>query len=308
MPSYACERAAGGYAMNYLLVFHMRCLMLIATRRPSALVATRRLLSSIAPCDQHGPVRLDKLLADRGAGSRKETAQLIRKGRVIIEGETVGKDATLKVPWSTSPFVSSPDGIVSYPPPPLLVGFYKPLGVVSSMADEMGRPDLATVLPQQWRKALHPVGRLDADTTGLLLFSREGELTERLLHPRFVVEREYIAEVDGAIDAAALRTSLTDGVEMMERTARGAEAIVVSGEVLSVDGQRVRLCVTEGKHRMVRRMLGACGHPVTRLHRVRYGEVRLDELVLDEGCARPVEGNALAWALNLRSTAAGRRS
>ena len=95
---------------------------------------------------------------------------------------------------------------------------------------------------------------------------------------------------------------------MMERTARGAESVVVSGEVLSVDGQRVRLCVTEGKHRMVRRMLGACGHPVARLHRVRYGEVRLDELVLDEGCARPVEGIALAWALNLRSTAAGRRS
>ena len=116
-------------------------------------------------------VRLDKLLAERGAGSRKDVTRLIKNGLVELDGEVVGKsDGKLKIPWDACPVADGFD----YPPPPLLAAYYKPLGVVSSMKDDQGRPDLASVLPMEWQKLLHPVGRLDADTTGLLLFSRDG--------------------------------------------------------------------------------------------------------------------------------------
>ena len=237
-------------------------------------------------------VRLDKLLAERGAGSRKDVDRLIRKGLVTLDGEVVGKaGAKLKVPWVSCPVVDGFD----YPPPPLLAAYHKPLGVVSSMRDDHGRPDLASVLPQPWQKSLHPVGRLDADTTGLLLFSRDGDLTHRLLHPKYVVEREYVARVEGDIDPPALRRQLAEGVATVEE----GESLVVVGELLGVDGQDVRLVVTEGKYRMVRRVLANCGHPVLALHRVRYGEVRLDELDIREGEAAPVLGEPLDWATGL---------
>ena len=108
-------------------------------------------------------VRLDKLLAERGAGSRKDVDRLIRKGLVELDGEVVPKNgAKLKIPYESSPIV---DGF-EYPPPPLLAAYHKPLGVVSTMKDDQGRSDLATVLPLNWQKSLMPVGRLDADTTG----------------------------------------------------------------------------------------------------------------------------------------------
>ena len=237
-------------------------------------------------------VRLDKLLSERGAGSRKDVDKLIRKGLVTLNGEVVGKsDGKLKVPFSSCPIV---DGY-EYAPPPLLVAYYKPLGVVSSMRDDRGRADLATVLPLEWQSSMHPVGRLDADTTGLLLFSRDGDLTHRLLHPRFVVEREYLAEVEHPIDAAALGAQLAEGIETIEE----GESLVVQAQLLEVTGQTVRLVVTEGKYRMVRRVLANAGHPVVALHRVRYGEVRLDALELEEGDAVAIEGDALEWATSL---------
>ena len=261
---------------------------------PHALRALRTVpLLMQAEADGSGElVRLDKLLAERGAGSRKDVGRFIRNGLVEIDGEIVPKSgAKLKVPWDTCPTCEG----FGYPPPPLLAAYFKPLGVVSSMRDDQGRPDLASVLPQPWQKTLHPVGRLDADTTGLLLFSRNGDLTHRLLHPKYIVEREYVAEVEGDIDESLLRERLADGVETIEDGA----PLVVCGDVLGVDGQSVRLVVTEGKYRMVRRILANCGHPVVALHRVRYGEVRLDELDVRESEAVPIEGDALEWALQL---------
>ena len=171
------------------------------------------------------------------------------------------------MPWDKCPLVDGFD----YPPPPLLAAYHKPLGVVSSMKDDKGRPDLASVLPQPWQKALHPVGRLDADTTGLLLFCRDGDLTHRLLHPKYVVEREYVATVEGAVDEELLRGRLAAGVETVEE----GEPFVVQGELLSVEGQRVRCVFREGKYRMVRRVLANCGHPVVALHRERRAHASL---------------------------------
>lgn len=239
-------------------------------------------------------VRLDKLLAERGAGSRKDVGKMIQRGKVELDGAVV-KKKDLKIPYESVPIV---DGF-EYAPPPLLAAYHKPLGVVSSMKDDYGRPDLATVLPVSWAKLLHPVGRLDADTTGLLLFSRDGDLTHRLLHPKFLVEREYLATVEGDIDEAELRAQLEAGV----RTIEDGDELYVQGKLLGLEGddrQTVRLVVTEGKYRMVRRVLANCGHPVVALHRVRYGNVRLDELEIEEGDSAEVHGPGLQWALNLQ--------
>lgn len=239
-------------------------------------------------------VRLDKLLAERGAGSRKDVGKMIQRGKVELDGAVV-KKKDLKIPYESVPIV---DGF-EYAPPPLLAAYHKPLGIVSSMKDDYGRPDLATVLPVSWQKLLHPVGRLDADTTGLLLFSRDGDLTHRLLHPKFLVEREYLATVEGDIDEAELRAQLEAGV----RTIEDGDELYVQGKLLGLEGddrQTVRLVVTEGKYRMVRRVLANCGHPVVALHRVRYGNVRLDELEIEEGDSAEVQGPGLQWALNLQ--------
>jgi 23S rRNA pseudouridine2605 synthase len=272
------------------------CSRLLITQTLLCATTTARALSSTAPQQL---VRLDKLLAERSGHSRKDIDRLIRKGLVEIDGTVVAKSgAKLKVPWQSCPIV---DGF-EYPPPPLLVAYNKPLGTVSSMRDDMGRQDLSTVLPQSWQKSLHPVGRLDADTTGLLLFSRDGDLTHRLLHPKYVVEREYVAEVENEIDPADLGARLAAGIETIE----DGEGLVVEAQLLEVEGQSVRLVVTEGKYRMVRRILANAGHPVVSLHRLRYGEVMLDELEVGE--AVEVGGEELAWALGLKELGAPSRS
>mmetsp|Transcript_108197 Transcript_108197/g.191577 ORF Transcript_108197/g.191577 Transcript_108197/m.191577 type:complete len:392 (-) Transcript_108197:242-1417(-) len=242
-------------------------------------------------------VRLDKLLADRGAGTRKEVDKYIRAGLVDIDGEVVPKTGgKMKVPWECCPFV---DGI-DYPPPPILAAYCKPLGVVSTMLDERGRPDLSAVMPDNWRKFLKPVGRLDADTSGLLLFSRSGDLTQRLLHPKYGVEREYVAEVENPVDAPKLGELLAKGVQTIE----DGEPFVVQAKLVEVVENKVRLIVTEGKHRMVRRILANAGHPVIELRRIRFGEIRLEELEIEEDDVVEIDGEALDWALGLLTQAA----
>jgi len=201
--------------------------------RPSAAVRQLRTISLCMGSADVPLVRLDKLLADRGLGSRKDVDKLIRNGLVEIDGIILGKaDGKRKVPWDCAPTVS---GQV-LAPPPLLAAYHKPVGVHSTIGDSRGRPSLIHVLPELWRKQMHPVGRLDADTSGLvcetcacvasmpldsrsvrsacavtwqLLFSRDGILTHRMLHPKYEVEREYEATVKNTVDAHALGGSLT---------------------------------------------------------------------------------------------------
>lgn len=160
--------------------------------------------------------------------------------------------------------------------PPRLAVFHKPVGVQSTVGDPRGRISLAEVAAPLLALGLHPVGRLDADTSGLLPFSGDGRITQRLLHPRHGVEKVYVALVEG-VPGAGLVQRLATGVE----TALG----VHTARVLAIDGHRVELAVTEGKHRMVRRMLANCGHPVTALHRVAMGPLRLGDLA--PGASRP---------------------
>lgn len=228
-------------------------------------------------------IRLDKLLANRGLGSRKEVKALIRRGGVEIAGEVV-RDEARKVPQDQALLVRGEPSLA----PPLLAILHKPLGVHSTVGDPQGRANLAELAATLLRQGLHPVGRLDHDSEGLLPFSREGALTQRLLHPRHAVRKIYDATVEGAIPA-----------DLGDRLAAGVAAAdgLCVGELLEVEGQRVRLAVTEGRHRMVRRMLANLGLPVARLIRIAFGELALGEL--PPGEIRAATEAELAWARTL---------
>lgn len=224
-------------------------------------------------------VRLDRLVADRTGAGRTGARRLIRRGRVTVDGAVV-RDPTAHVAPESAVAV---DGEALEAAPPVLV-HHKPEGVVSTLADPWGRPSLAGALPEAWRGRYHPVGRLDADTTGLLLFSADGAITQRLLHPRRAVERAYVATVEGA-PGPGLAETLARGVATAEGT--------FTARVEQIDGPHVHLVVTEGKHRMVRRMLANAGHPVVALRRVRFGAFALGDL--PPGETRPPTAEERAW-------------
>jgi 23S rRNA pseudouridine2605 synthase len=225
--------------------------------------------------------RLQRALARAGVASRRASEDLIREGRVTLNGRVAGLGDKVD-PQRDKVAV---DGVgVGLDPDLRYFAFHKPAGVTSTAADPHAEADLSPYFPPGPR--VFAVGRLDRETEGLLLFTNDGELANRLLHPRHAVEREYLAEVDGAPTerhAARLRR----GVELEDGPARA-----VAARPLARSGGRgaVRLVLTEGRKREVRRMLDAVGLPVRRLIRVRYGPVRLGrtpagqtrELSLDE--------------------------
>lgn len=213
--------------------------------------------------------RLDKRLSALSGLSRADAGRWVRAGRVQVDGE-VARDAGASVPADARLAVDGLE-LVPAPEPPRLALFHKPLGVLATVGDDHGRTSLDSVARELLDLGLHPVGRLDADTDGLLLFSADGALTQRLLHPRRAIPRTYLATVEGS-PGEALRAALAAGV----RTADG----VFGGEVLSIEGDQVTVRVTEGKHRMVRRMLANAGHGVVALRRLAYGPFVLGDLAV----------------------------
>lgn len=229
--------------------------------------------------------RIDKLIGQRTAYSRTDARIFCRQGRVEIDG-VVERDCTRKISPQARMTIDG-ELVVDVPE---FMKFHKPIGLISTMDDDWDRESLADVMPPEWVGKLQPVGRLDADTTGLLLFSTDGKVAQKLLHPKRAMEREYRVIVENKIDEAALRASLADGVD----TAEGR----VQGTLVSVTGQTLHLIVTEGKYRMVRRMLFNAGHPVIALHRVRYGNLELGDLPV--GQFAEVSPAELKWLNSLR--------
>lgn len=214
--------------------------------------------------------RLDKQLAHATGLSRKQATAAIKRGRVTVDGDVVRNPAV-----RTGGRIAL-DG-EDLAPRPVIAVFHKPIEVQCTVGDPMGRMHLGDVAPEVLAMGLHPVGRLDADTSGLLLFSADGALTQRLLHPKHGVEKTYRAVVEGTPGAHTC-AALLSGVE----TALGTFAAV---RATLVDTSEVELTVTEGKHRMVRRMLHNIGHSVVALRRIRFGAVALGDL--DAGAWRP---------------------
>lgn len=207
-----------------------------------------------------GGERLQKVLAQRGYGSRRVCEELIAAGRVTVNGvvAVLGRriDPDVDEVEVDGHHVGVRPGLVHY----LL---NKPLGVVTTAKDPQGRDTVVDLVPAEPR--VFPVGRLDRDTEGLLLLTNDGELTNRLTHPRYGVEKEYLAEVSGIVTAAELRR-LREGVELEDGMTAPARASQPSPGVL-------RITIHEGRNRQVRRMCEAVGHPVRRLVRVRIGPI-----------------------------------
>jgi 23S rRNA pseudouridine2605 synthase len=232
--------------------------------------------------------RLQKVLARIGWGSRRVCEDLISAGRVTVNGEVavlgrrVNPDTDL-VEVDGAPVGVRP-GLVHY-----LVN--KPLGVVTTAKDPQGRPTVLDLVPPEPR--VFPVGRLDRDTGGLLILTNDGELANRLMHPRHGVEKEYLVEVDGgALSPGALR-QLREGVMLSDGVTAPAKASQPEPGVL-------RITIHEGRNRQVRRMCEAVGHPVLRLIRTRIGP--LSDRNLAPGVWRELtreERNALVTAVGL---------
>lgn len=213
--------------------------------------------------------RLQKVLARAGLGSRRACEDLIRQGRVRVNGRAAALGDRVD---PRTDRVEVDGSRVPLDPELRYLVLHKPRGVVTTASDPQGRPDVSRYYPEGVR--VFPVGRLDRDTEGLLLLTNDGELANRLLHPRYGVEREYLAEVEGRPTERAM-SALRRGVELEDGPARAAAVRRVGGA-----GERgaVRIVMTEGRKREVRRMLEAVGLPVRRLVRVRFGPIRLGRL------------------------------
>jgi 23S rRNA pseudouridine2605 synthase len=212
-------------------------------------------------------MRLNAYLARAGVASRRGAEDLIRAGRVRVNGEVAGL-ATFVEPRDTVEV----DGSPIEPEPLTYVLLHKPAGVVTTARDPQGRPTVVGLVEHERR--IVPVGRLDADTTGALLLTNDGSLAHRLMHPRYEVDKVYEAEVEGEPSDEAL-AQLAEGVELVDGTTSPAKAD-------RLGPSRIELTIHEGRKHQVKRMLEAVGHPVSRLHRSRYAGLTLDGLAPGE--------------------------
>ena len=218
--------------------------------------------------DDSGLVRLQKLLAQSGVASRRKCEELMLAGLVVVDGEVVTRLGT-KVDPRTA--VIRVDG-KRLPPVSehVYLALNKPRGVVSTMSDPEGRRTLQDLVAARPERLFH-VGRLDTDTSGLILLTNDGDFAHRLAHPSYEVDKTYVAEVEGELAKATIRT-LLDGVTLDDGPVTVSQARVVT----SAPGKSiVELVIHEGRNRIVRRLLDHVGHPVTRLTRTRIGPVRL---------------------------------
>ncbi len=208
--------------------------------------------------------KLHKVMARSGLASRRASEILITRGRVLVDGETA--EIGQRVDPETASIMV--DG-VALPVRPGLVHYLvnKPVGVVCTVTDTHGRPVVVDLVPNEPR--VHPVGRLDLDSAGLLVLTNDGDLTNLLTHPRHEVPKTYRVLVEGAIAKSAV-AALTDGVLLDDGPAAAREARVIDRHG---DRSLVEVVMTEGRNREVRRMLDAVGHPVVELFRRSIGPV-----------------------------------
>jgi 23S rRNA pseudouridine2605 synthase len=223
--------------------------------------------------DVHVPdgVRLQKVLAQAGVGSRRACEELIAAGRVEVDGQRITE---LGVRIDPKRQVVHVDGVrIQLDESLVYLAFNKPLGVISAMSDPQGRANLGDFVANREDRLFH-VGRLDADSEGLILLTNDGELANRLSHPRYEVPKTYLVEVAGPV-ARDLGKRLRAGIELDDGVASVDSFKVVDarpGKAL------LEVVLHDGRNRIVRRMLAAAGHPVEQLVRTQVGPIRLGDL------------------------------
>ncbi|MDQ4138418.1 MAG: rRNA pseudouridine synthase [Actinomycetota bacterium] len=216
--------------------------------------------------------RLQKVMAAAGVASRRVSEQMITEGRVQVNGKVVTELGRRVRPDRDLVAV---DGVaVQLDPTRRYVMLNKPVGVVSTMKDERGRPDLRR-FTDRFEERLYNVGRLDAETSGLLLLTNDGELAHVLAHPSFGVEKTYIAKVTGEVTQGTLRKLLT-GIELEDGTISADRARLLGAPTRG--RTMVELTLHSGRNRIVRRMMDAVGHPVEELVRRQFGPLHLGAL------------------------------
>ena len=233
-------------------------------------------------------MRLNAYLARAGVASRRKSDELIKAGRVTVNGE----------PGQLNTFVGADDRVEVDGKPVAkqrlaYLLLHKPAGVVTTARDPQGRPTVVDLVAHESRVV--PVGRLDADTTGALLLTNDGELAHRLAHPRYGVEKVYEADVEGRPTEEALQL-LCEGVDLDDGRTAPAEAGLLGPS-------RVELMLHEGRKHQVKRMLEAVGHPVTRLHRSRYAGLALEGL--EPGACRELEPSEVKRLTDLPASQPG---
>lgn len=234
----------------------------------------------------HDPqgIRLQKVLATAGFGSRRACEGIITAGRVTVNGDTV-RELGIRVDPRTA--VIHVDGLrLQLDDSVVTLALHKPAGVYSTMSDEQGRPDLRQYVADRSERLFH-VGRLDAETEGLILLTNDGELAHRLSHPSYEVAKTYVANVEGRV-AKGLGRLLADGVELEDGPVRVDRFTVLE---TTPNASLVEVTLHEGRNHIVRRLLAEVGHPVTRLVRTSIGPIRLGRL--KPGRTRVIEGNEL---------------
>ncbi|MGA5465614.1 pseudouridine synthase [Mycobacterium sp. NPDC050041] len=226
----------------------------------------------MAESDAEG-IRLQKVLSQAGVASRRVAERMIRDGRIEVDGRVVTEQGTRVDPDVSEIRV---DGVrVRFDDTLVHLAINKPRGMHSTMSDDRGRPCVGDLVEHRVRgnKKLFHVGRLDADTEGLLLLTNDGELAHRLMHPSYEVQKTYLATVLGTMPRGVGK-KLRDGVELDDGPARVDDFAVVD----AVPGKTlVRLTLHEGRKRIVRRMLAEVGYPVQELVRTELGAVTLGD-------------------------------
>ncbi|WP_134742368.1 pseudouridine synthase [Nocardioides sp. 503] len=233
--------------------------------------------------DDDGLIRLQKLLAQSGVASRRKCEELMLDGEVEVDGEVVTRLGTKVDPRTAVIRVSGQ----RLPPVSDLVYLVlnKPTGVVSTMSDPEGRRTISDLVEHRAERLFH-VGRLDTDTSGLLLLTNDGDFAQRMAHPSYEVDKTYVAEVEGELGKDTLQRLLA-GVTLEDGPVTVTQARTVAA---ARDKSIVELVIHEGRNRIVRRLLDEVGHPVRKLTRTAIGPVSLGslkpghlrELTLDE--------------------------
>ena len=221
-------------------------------------------------------VRLQKVLAQAGIASRRAAENMIAEGRIEVNGKLVTEQGRRVDPERD---VIRVDG--SRIPPPrrhVYAVLNKPRGVVSTMDDPEGRPTVADHLGKYSRERLFHVGRLDTDTEGMLLLTNDGDFAQRMMHPRYELQKTYVAEVTGIVENKTLKW-LTKGVRLEDGWVNPDKVKVGQR---GADRTMVTVVVHEGRNRIVRRMFDAVGHPVRKLARIQIGPVRMGRLAPGE--------------------------
>lgn len=264
--------------------------MLTTSDPPQHHADATRLEAAQPPAAKPEGVRLQKVLAQSGVASRRACETLMSQGRVEVNGSVVTQlgarvdpeTAVIRVDGKRLPVAAASVYLVAH----------KPRGVVSTMADEHGRPDLRQLLGARAERLFH-VGRLDTDTDGLIVLTNDGEFAHRLAHPSYELTKTYVAEVEGTVSGKVRRRLLT-GVTLTD-----GPVTADSFRVVGANSGRsiVEVVIHEGRNHVVRRLLAEVGHPVLRLTRTAIGPIRLG--AMKAGDVRPLSTDELGELLDL---------